>query len=571
MQYLDWNRILCDYFSRRAAPGSLVYLAVNDELLEALGAANGVSGGNGVTDFTKAVREHISPPLGSPDEVALAWVRGEDCDGRPLGVAFLAAMVLAAGKMGDEMDEANFFGQLRGLLSCTKETGRLAGMRPAGVEEGIWREWSLYLAGHGLLSSARRGNGSSNRYVNYPISQTLLRHTDREKLRGIFGNHADFRRTLDADLLMSKVNLRRDNLTTRLKEKLRTATGERYAALAEAVADLHAEYRRGLGQAGIAGAQEEQVAPGALIAEVVRQPGITRRGIPAYYELVVKLRPGFAFGNHVADSPHLEINGESIALSPDPINPGVTAPVITLTPKQIIDGGSFPLTGAGQFSRVVLVKRDFRVLFRDASDIYSGIYSTAQKSAVDIDFVFLGKSSLLSDLNQLCELDKIAWQTLRDFGENSGWIEITDGRIIHANWSRLTAADPDLVNALRPRSNITISLSGGIRTQGVYLNVKLPIVTVRGLSKDHPVRLVAVRNMGDDVVWSGEIATDKPLPLPDVANLPGFYRIEVGEDDDMTQRLFAVADFDVLTRSEANDALSDTNPLARMIAAWQEV
>ncbi|MHC5828033.1 MAG: hypothetical protein ACYT04_72120, partial [Nostoc sp.] len=121
--------------------------------------------------------------------VNLAKLQGRNLDGLPQGVAFLGAMVLAANEMVDEeeISEENYFKRLKAVLGLpTSENGRPPGMKFGKQgEEPLWEDWNLWLMINGFMPSAHRGCGGRI-YINYSISQSLVRRTDKNRLVQLF-------------------------------------------------------------------------------------------------------------------------------------------------------------------------------------------------------------------------------------------------------------------------------------------------------------------------------------------------------------------------------------------------
>jgi len=141
---------------------------------------------NWADDFCRAVREAVI----IEGRINLGQLQGRNAAGLPKGVAFLSVMVLAANNMVDEeeISEDNYFKGLRAILGLpTSEDGRPPGMK-CGIkdEEPLWHEWNNWLMSSGFMPSAHRGRGGRTTYINYPISQSLLRRTDKNRLVQLF-------------------------------------------------------------------------------------------------------------------------------------------------------------------------------------------------------------------------------------------------------------------------------------------------------------------------------------------------------------------------------------------------
>jgi len=541
MTYDDWNRQIAEYFVGRVAPGALVYLTVDDELLWALGEEGGIDAEEAVAGFRDAVRSRVW--VGGADEISLSGLVGHDTAGCPRGVAFLALMVLAANRMGNhEISEINYFTQFRKLLRLdTERKGRPHGMTPAGVEVPLWRDWVRYLEWQGRFSSARRGSGPQT-YINYPVSQTLLRFADHERLKELFGSSRYFLAYREPDLLMARVVASREQLTSRLRSMLRE-TGDRYAALTQAVFDLHEEFLCQSASPGESrgGTSLARIAPSMLTADLMRVPGVFPR--PARYELVPRLKLGFAFGTSEG-SPQIQIAGAWLPLRRDPQRPGAALPIGPLLPQQIVQGSRFALGDAGRFTEVVLPQRPFYVLASDPDQPGYGVYASGRLPAPDTHFLFLGSREALADLYRLREMGKVDWKKQRPLGDTD-WIEVDGCMILTRDWTQARLGNAELFNALRPQRTVTIGVSGGLRAPGGFLSGIPPTLTVYGTQPSLPARILDISGEDEKEVWADEVDARRPMPLPaGVAGKPGSYRVEVGEGDEPERRLLRIVDWD---------------------------
>lgn len=189
--YNAWNLALCQHFFSGSGAGKPIYLAVDDDLLAALGAQLGYSPQEGVRMFENAVRSVVHPGLQSPFggilRTTLDWkiMGAEPC---PPFVGLLGCCVLAASRMA--VDETtgigpnNYYAHLNRIFGIS-ETGP-----PPKFEmvSSFWEELNWWLdarcAGKlGLPTASPLGRWTN---VGYPISQCLLREIDRKKLPHFF-------------------------------------------------------------------------------------------------------------------------------------------------------------------------------------------------------------------------------------------------------------------------------------------------------------------------------------------------------------------------------------------------
>src|SRR5260370_2702228 len=148
-------------------------------------------------------------------------------------------MVLAASYMVEEggTSQSNYFIRLREVLALPTNSSH---PRPLDMEPGdevpLWDEWALWLQENGFLPSAYPGpEGSAMRYINYPISQSLLRRSDRERLRRLFVEK-HMSQDLDVETLFMQIQREKLNLTQHLRELL-DSQGQRRQAVAEVIYD----------------------------------------------------------------------------------------------------------------------------------------------------------------------------------------------------------------------------------------------------------------------------------------------------------------------------------------------
>src|SRR6266508_3536176 len=100
--YNEWNKAITEHFVSMPA-GETVYLSVDSDVLNEIGqmAFGEIAEAKWVEDFEAAVRAECV----RNGQIDLFSIRDIGPDGQPRGVAFLAAMVLAAHRMAEEDDE----------------------------------------------------------------------------------------------------------------------------------------------------------------------------------------------------------------------------------------------------------------------------------------------------------------------------------------------------------------------------------------------------------------------------------------------------------------------------------
>ena len=208
--YQEWNQALAKYCLSGVPIETKIYLSVDQDTLELIGQSSFISltTASWSEDFQAAVKKKIF--LG--DSVNLEPLKGIDTDGFPNCAAFLAATVLAAYQMADEekISEINYFKRLREIFGLSGD-GRLQSMKPGSeAEEPLWQTWNKWLWGQGYVPSAQQGRGPQ-KFINYPISQCLLRQADKNWLREFFTNK-QWKASWEAQTLFTKIRCEKRNL-----------------------------------------------------------------------------------------------------------------------------------------------------------------------------------------------------------------------------------------------------------------------------------------------------------------------------------------------------------------------
>ena len=245
--YDEWNKAIAEYFVSGLPSGATVYLSVDEAALMDIGARfeqSEIDHVNWVEDFIEAFQSKCV--IG--DTVYLPRGSGYQSDQIPPCVAFLAAMVLAAHYMIGEETEAvivsqtNYFKRLRQVLGLSDEdAGRPEGLLPAGIEEYLWKIWNRWLIDNGWLHSAEQGQSNYNRFINYPLSQALLRETDQEVLEHLFRqqvNSGQLSRVCDKDTISFWVRNQQFG-SKHLRDMIQESDFRRYEAVTDAVFEVY--------------------------------------------------------------------------------------------------------------------------------------------------------------------------------------------------------------------------------------------------------------------------------------------------------------------------------------------
>lgn len=508
MDYGQWNRAITDYFTAGLSSGDQVYLSVDEDVLEEIGAGSTeIPEGEGWTpDFLNAVRTDCV----SGEEVSLAAHHFAISDGAPGCVAFLAAMVLAATYMAEEVSaqtvaaEHNYFTRLREVLGLSlEERGRPRGF-PARTQETLWWLWKRFLVERTFVPTAERGSSVASRYIQYPISQALLRHGDMARLDQIFRQERQSHHLPDyCDLTTMSRWFRRYLFSSHhLRELARETDLRRSHAAVEALLELY-------NTTGIGQPTTRQVADGQRV--------VVRRLLAGWYrvedlltgEVKYLLYPRQPRRGLTQD---LEIESRSGWLKLSEERPGRFSP---LWEEPLTGGTHYRLRGDKRWSDVVVPEARFRIFVPDPDDPSSNVLADWRPPGIEETFLFACKAEYIDELGILREKKIIEWadEPIPLHNGNEGWFELRECMVLARQWDAATPAGEDLVEALRPKVSATISFTGGLRApvryRWVWLRDYAGIISVAAFEEYVRLRVTNVtypdEPVFDEVVRSGSL------------------------------------------------------------------
>lgn len=527
--YSAWNKAIIEYFVGGLPGGATVYLSVDDDVLRDIGIRYfGVEvGTRAVEDFEAAVRSECV----SGDQINLDDISGVGPDEVPRGATFLAAMVLAGYRMAEEEDEldrvsdTNYFTRLREVFGFTGK-GRPAGLQPAGVEELLWETWNRWVIQKGWLPSAEYGLDTVNRYINYPLSQTLLREGDKERLEEVLRAEeraGRLNRTWDRDRLGTWLRVRGGGLlSTRrhFRELIKESDPKRYDAFVDAVYEVYVSidwtqesarvrHAHGLAirrrlTAGLY--RDEDVLAGTINYRLYpRQPQRSQRGANLVLIREGKLyplqeeRPGWFFPQHWPEDPS--------------------------------GGVVYKVEGDPLIQELVLPERGFWVLVRDPDSPGSGVFANWGPPEVGQTFLLLCREEYADQLQILRDENLLAWDHELPLSEPyDGWVEYRECMVVSQDWGGVLPQKEDLYDALKPELSASVTLAGGLKVMdqagGAWLEGLQPEVKVTSFDE----RLVRIKVMNitrpEDLPVVVEATTNKPVrDLPRLS--PGVYLLQV--------------------------------------------
>jgi hypothetical protein len=242
--YEEWNRRLAERFYSKASAHRLAYLDVSEERLAEL-VPEGVSASEAAAHLTRSVLQtvyqaHTEQRLFAAHLLRLyEWRLEQSRDQVPPCIALLALLVLVAEQMAADprFGSNNYYGRLADRLCVRAEDQEALTRAFRAHTPAMWHALNEWLESwHGERGLPTAFAFDHRRFVGLPISQALMRESDRARLPDCFNAYglrggqsiaaADMQRLLGAWILDAPV-------TQRLKSQWRHAeVRERIAEIA---------------------------------------------------------------------------------------------------------------------------------------------------------------------------------------------------------------------------------------------------------------------------------------------------------------------------------------------------
>jgi hypothetical protein len=541
MHYTEWNQKLLEYLTAGLPLGARLYLTIDDEALRTIGGLAGIAEG-AVEDFETAIRDHCTF-RGCVNLNHLSPDTTQRSDDAPPYLAFLCAMALAAHRMGDNARPNNFFVHFNRIL-CLSTEGRPCGLE-GELEEILWSYWADWLRERGYTPTAQK-HGS--RYIDYAISQALLRQTDRNNLWRYFNL---LPRQLSEDELLARLQRDAQNNAPTLTEHLKillNAQDERYESVLEAVRELY--------EAWALTEPSERQRTASVAMRSTLSAGLYRRedfftGAVDY--LIFPYQP-----RHLRlEGAYVNRNGKQALIEERRgyFEPLWDAPISL---AELENGARYPIQGGGSYRQLNLPKRAFWLLTRD--DEGTNIFATWRKHPeLGAPFILLGRADLEKELETFEAKDMLTY-TKRDLQNLSGWCEyhLTLTSDIAA-WKE-AEGDQALIQALRPRQNLTLALSSGLADprSGAWLTNALPQVVIYALEPEAQLSIQQAQH----VIHQLTLQTGKPHSLPDLR--AGIYDLVVTCGGLESRRSLRINDWSALTPAPLPQTLTEQS----LFSAW---
>ena len=200
-EYLRWNHAIASRYFSQEKVGQPVYLDLDEATLEEIGSELGISE-NAAEDFLEAIRSSLTLTIANVFHRHIAscrdwlsnqedWLREQSIDEPPC-IALLGFFAFVAEQMNKDEDfsSSNYYGRLSQILGFSPEEKQRIDRHFRGTSPLFWGLLNGWLENQG----GARGYPTAfafdrRRYVGLPISQALVRASDREKLRSFFAEN----------------------------------------------------------------------------------------------------------------------------------------------------------------------------------------------------------------------------------------------------------------------------------------------------------------------------------------------------------------------------------------------
>jgi hypothetical protein len=525
--YHQWNRAIAEYFLQGLPAGCSVYLSLDHSALKDISDSLIIKKEGQmpwVEDFISAVRSYCV----QRGTVLINLLKGTAQEGLPRCVGFLGAMVLAAYLMMEEetddglISERNYFTRFQMIIGLNGN-GRPTCLDPPGKEEQLWKAWNRYLLKEGYLPTAKPGDSISRKYINYPLSQALLRMADRERLERIFRDEEKagrMSRVMDIERINIWLQNNAQNIVSKhIKELLHNNDRQRYQAFLEAVYELYTTIDWGQNL-------NESYSSFNVSHQRRLTAGLYR--VEDYFQGTIEylLYPQEPRRYSVSEDIKINYQGEQHSLTLE--RKGWYFPLWAVDPG---GGCCYEVLGDPYIKELILPEKGFWILRRDPENQESGVFASWGYPELGETFLLLCRKDYEKQIEILGQENLIKWDhSYYHTGELSDWIEYREMMVVSQNWGNIVAVNSDLFEALRPGIQATISLTNGLRLPPKlrWLTGYEPKITVIGFNDN--VKLL-VTDLGNDnsIDFHKTVEINQPIQLPSLP--PGNYLARAFEEN----------------------------------------
>jgi hypothetical protein len=492
-RYVELDAAICKYFFRPEKAGIPVYLDVEEEELAECGESIGLTG----DDFRESLVQSVMELLVLGKHGVSVFKEFERANSRwrrllaatrtergarllpPPVVGLLAVLVIPAEQMGSEGGQGGshqkYYPRLEELLSISPEDSARfkKGFRESSEE--FWQSLNLWLESEDGNFGLPTAYSLSHRYVGLPVSQALIRETERRQLRRFFAqtglSPSDQITGGEMEELLEQWIGRSDSPATKQLKQL-WANGENREQLSEiAVNELHSWDGFGFDQ--------------------FRQGGRAFSGSRQCFLYLSErreslFRSALRFG--ILAKAGLEIIDREVGLKVPPDS-------IPLTPFQLRDGLVGFDTGSTELDALSLLEGVVEVQLDEADrkrlprsfvpfefDPIANIWIETVSMEVGGEYRCLVAESELEALRPV--LDQIAadgYSKMDKPGIPAGWILLDEVAVIQGASDEILGTQDFQLSAFRARPSNKISFLGGLKLPGRvtrFSSLDIPTISV---------------------------------------------------------------------------------------------
>lgn len=535
--YDEWNTGIIDYVLQGQPKGSYIFLSIDDSALDVIGKPfRNIIYDSSSDDFIHAVRENCL----RNDKLYIKHLE-EFKNEQPQGIAFLALMVLAAYRMGDDeltdtsTDPKAFFPHFNRLIGLDAEGRNFEG------DEALWKQWNSWLNKHGFLPTAEPGRGSQ-KYINYAISQCLLRESDKKRLLRMFngtGGGARWRKDLDERLLIAHLYRQKNSLTKHLQEILspdKPFWQRSQEAIVQACFEIYEEWRESVARDTTRSTTSNRsFMRKTLDARVYREYDFMTD--TTSYRLFAKYPRRLA--ESLFEDAHVEFNGERFKLIPENgwFRPFGEINALQLNQTTKLTVQNCPIT------TIYLPERKFWLLTLDPDFPETGIYATWGKGVeLGNPFILLAHRDLEQEIENLRAEVLVKWETKVPIDDNHVWYEYRGMQVLAEArvWENLRQDVSELRLALKPTNTFSVLFVDGVRAleRATWLVDYPPKIVVNAFEDDH-IELQVFTDI-DNKIFEGVIEPQQAIDIP--WSGVGVYTIKLTQGSTTVERVVELVD-----------------------------
>jgi len=534
--YADWNLSIIEYVTSGVPKGNAIFIDIDDHSILNIACEflnqTWSDTETALEDFTNAVTEKCV--IYSNGDYVIDTDMLDDCStqSQPTCVAFLALTVIAAYQMlpeeldtGLEIGQNNYFIRLRQTFKLPVESGGRPKGLQIGTMETLWKTWNDWIDKEGWISSAEPGLGSLQ-YINYPLSQAILRRIDQERLlikyckayqKNLLSPGLD--RYMLGSLLRNMIG---SFDSKHLQMLVEDTDPRRYAAFVDAAYDVYQS---------ISWDNVDQILNDRNISRQYRPPSRISAGLYRIEDRILGFVQYYAYPEQPR---RLRLNTLEIIYNDRPVildteRPGYFSPI---GESDFTNGMSYGVIGHSSIKELLIPEREFWILVRDNIDPESGIFASWRSPDLGETFLTVINQSQYDRYSKQLELLRheglITWDSVQEIKTPYGiWHEYIECMVLSRGWGQITEPIcPEFFHSLKPKTIASVRFYGGLRCpqslSWMYgYQPKINIVTFK-----HKVRFEVVSLSTGEISEPVEMETNVLFDLPNKL-IPGSYRIDI--------------------------------------------